>query len=271
MSRRLDRSTPAAAGKRPPYFTATLAKGLDVLETLSALEGAGLTELGKRTGVSAPTLFRILATLGERGFVEKSAATGRYRATLKAWELGALVARRLTLREVARPHLEALLSESHEAPHLAVLRGGGVVIIDRLEAPHPVRVDTYVGLRAPAHCSATGKAMLAFLPKLALDSVLAGPLTRFTATTAADRAAVERELALVRQRGYATNQEEWRRGVCAIAVPIHGSGGDVVGSLSLTMPTERFQRGALERRFLRPLRRAAAAISLDLGGLARAG
>lgn len=271
MSRRPNRSATAAAGKRPPYFTATLAKGLDVLETLSALEGAGLTELGKHTGVTAPTLFRILATLGERGFVEKNAVTGRYRATLKAWALGALVARRLSLRDVARPHLEALLVESQEAPHLAVLLGGAVVIIDRLEAPHPVRVDTYVGLRAPAHCSATGKAILAFLPKPVLEAVLAEPLARFTATTAVERTAVERELRLVRERGYATNQEEWRRGVCAIAVPIHGSGGELVGSLSLTMPTERFQRGALERRFLRPLRRATAAISLDLGGLARAG
>ena len=267
MSRRLD----PAARKRPAYFTATLAKGLDVLEALSSLESAGLSELAHRLKVSTPTLFRILATLAERGFVEKNARTGRYRATLKAWALGALVARRLTLREVARPHLEALLRESEEAPHLAVLQGSGVVIIDRLEAQHPVRVDTYIGLRAPAYCSATGKAILAFLPKPAVDAVLAEPLTRYTATTSADRAAIERELALVRQRGYATNQEEWRRGVCAIAVPIHGVGGEAVGALSLTMPTERFQRGALERRFLRPLRRATAAISLDLGGLARAG
>jgi len=267
VSRRLD----PAAKKRPAYFTATLAKGLDVLEALSALESAGLSELARRLGVSTPTLFRILATLAERGFVEKNARSGRYRATLKAWTLGALVARRLSLREVARPHLEALLRESEEAPHLAVLQGGGVVVIDRLEAPHPVRVDTYVGLRAPAYCSATGKAILAFLPKPALDAVLAGPLTRYTATTNGDRAAILRELALVRQRGYATNQEEWRRGVCAIAVPVHGVGGEVVGALSLTMPTERFQRGTLERRFLRPLRRATAAISTDLGGLARAG
>lgn len=255
---------PAAAAAPPPYFTATLAKGLDVLEALSALEDASLTELVQRLGVSGPTLFRILATLAGRGYVEKHPRSGRYRASLKAWALGATVARRLTLGDVARPHLEALLAETGEAPHLAVLQGEAVVIIDRLEAPHPVRVDTYVGQRVPAHCSATGKAILAFEPALALTQ----PLTRYTASTAADRAALGRELALVRQRGYAVNQEEWRQGVCAIAVPIRGRQGEVAGSLSLTMPTERFQRGAPDRRFLPPLRRAAGAIARDLGGTA---
>jgi DNA-binding IclR family transcriptional regulator len=260
MSRR---GTASAAAERPAYFTATLAKGLDILEALSSVEDSSLTDLSRRLGVSGPTLFRILATLTARGYAEKNAGTGRYRATLKSWALGAQVVRRLTLRDVARPHLEALLAEAREAPHLAVLEGDGVVVIDRLEAPHPVRVDTYVGQRAPAHCSATGKAILAFRP----GSPLAGaaPLARYTSATIDEPAALQRELALVRQRGYAVNQEEWRRGVCAIAVPIRGQGGAVVASLSLTMPTERFLRNGSPRRFLKHLGRAAAAISARLG------
>lgn len=269
MSRRLARpAVSAPPAPRPAYFTATLAKGLDVLEALAGLEDASLTELGRRLRVSGPTLFRLLATLTARGYVEKHAQSGRYRATLKSWALGAQVVRRLTLRDVARPHLEALLAETGEAPHLAVLQGSSVIIIDRLEAPHPVRVDTFVGQRAPAHCSATGKAILAFEPKADLDAVLAEPLARYTAATIGERGPLERELALVRERGYAVNQEEWRQGVCAIAVPIRGQGGPVAASLSLTMPTERFLRATPERRFLRPLRRAAAAISAELGGSA---
>jgi IclR family transcriptional regulator, KDG regulon repressor len=265
VSRRLARPAPSAP-PRPAYFTATLAKGLDVLEALSGLEDASLTELSRQMGVSGPTLFRILATLAAKGYVEKQARSGRYRATLKSWTLGAQAVRRLTLRDVARPHLEALLTETGEAPHLALLQETSVVIIDRLEAPHPVRVDTYVGQRAPAHCSATGKAILAFQPKATIDAVFAEPPARYTPATIGERPALERELALVRERGYAINQEEWRRGVCAIAVPIRGPGGEVAASLSLTMPTERFTRSAPERRFLRPLRRAAEAIAGDLGG-----
>jgi IclR family KDG regulon transcriptional repressor len=260
MSRRVPAS---AAPQRPAYFTATLAKGLDVLEALTGIEDSSLTELSRRLGVSGPTLFRILATLGARGYVEKHGGTGRYRATLKSWALGAQVVRRLTLRDAARPHLEILLAEAREAPHLAVLEGDGVVVIERLEAPHPVRVDTYVGQRAPAHCSATGKAILAFQPGPGPSG--AAPLTRYTGATIDEPAALARQLALVRQRGYAVNQEEWRRGVCAIAMPLRGPGGAVVAAVSLTMPTERFLRNGSPRRFLRPLGRAAAAISAELG------
>lgn len=255
MSRR---ATAAARPGRPAYFTATLAKGLDILEALSGIEDSSLTDLSRGLGISGPTLFRILSTLIACGYVSKHAATGRYRATLKSWALGAQVVRRLTLRDVARPHLEALLAETREAPHLAVLDGDGVVVIDRLEAPHPVRVDTYVGQRAPAYCSATGKAILAF----GGEPMQTATLTRYTSTTLSDPAALARELALVRKRGYAVNQEEWRRGVCAIAVPLRGAGGAVAGSLSLTMPTERF---GSSRRFLKPLERAARAISAQLG------
>jgi IclR family transcriptional regulator, KDG regulon repressor len=259
MSRR---ATAVAAPERPAYFTATLAKGLDILEVLSSVEDASLTELGRRLGISAPTLFRILATLTARGYAEKHPGTGRYRATLKSWALGAQVVRRVTLRDVARPYLEALLAATREAPHLAVLEGDGVVVIERLEAPHPVRVDTYLGQRAPAHCSATGKAILAFRPAAPAAAV---PLARYTSATLDDPAALARELALVRQRGYAVNQEEWRRGVCAVAVPLRGPGGAVVAALSLTMPTERFQRAGAPRRFLKPLRGAADGISAQLG------
>ncbi len=264
MSRR---AAAVAAPERPAYFTATLAKGLDILEALSSVEESSLTELGRRLGVSGPTLFRILATLTARGYAAKHPVTGRYRATLKSWALGAQVVRRLTLRDVARPHLETLLAETREAPHLAVLEDDGVVVIERLEAPHPVRVDTYVGQRAPAHCSATGKAILAFRPLPPPSE--APPLARYTSATIDDPSALARELALVRQRGYAVNQEEWRRGVCAIAVPLRGEGGPVVASLSLTMPTERFLRAGAPRRFLKPLKRAAEAISAQLGAPSR--
>jgi DNA-binding IclR family transcriptional regulator len=260
MSRR---GAAVARPERPAYFTATLAKGLDILEALSSVEDSSLTELGRRLGVSGPTLFRILATLAARGYAEKHPGTGRYRATLKSWAMGAQVVRRLTLRDVARPHLESLLAETREAPHLAVLEGDGVVVIERLEAPHPVRVDTYVGQRAPAHCSATGKAILAFRPSPPPSQAAA--LARYTSATIDGPAALARELALVRQRGYAINQEEWRRGVCAVALPLRGERGAVVASLSLTMPTERFQRAGALRRFLKPLRRAAEAISAQLG------
>lgn len=248
---------------RPAYMTATLAKGLDVLEALAEVEETGLSELARRLGVSGPTLFRILATLAARGYVQKSAAS-RYRLTLKAWEIGAKAVRRIRLRDVARPFMERLAAETGETVHLSVMQGDGIVIVDKLDSPHPVRVDTYVGLRAPAHCSATGKAILAFLPPAALADLLPRSFARHTAATIADRAAFNRELAEVRRAGWAKNREEWRDGVCAAAVPVFDAAGAVAGSLSVTVPTPRFTQGALRETLVPALKTTGAALTHEI-------
>jgi DNA-binding IclR family transcriptional regulator len=251
------------AADKPAYFTATLAKGLGVLEALAEVEEAGLTELARRVDVSSPTLFRILATLVGSGYVQKT-ADSRYRLSLKTWELGARVAGRIAIRSVALPRMEALVAEINESPHLAVLQGDGVVIVEKAECHQPVRVDTYVGQRAPAFCSATGKAILAYEPPARLDAILADANQRFTERTIYKRPDIERELEQVRRLGYALNRGEWRQGVSAVAVPLRDRDGQVPASLSLTLPTERFTDAALER-FVPALLRAAQAISTDLG------
>ncbi len=249
---------------KPAYFTATLAKGLGVLEALAEVEDAGLTELARRVDVSSPTLFRILATLVGSGYVHK-AADSRYRLTLKSWELGARVVGRLAIRNVALPRMEQLVQEINESPHLAVLQGSGVVIVEKAECHQPVRVDTFVGQRAPAFCSATGKAILAYETATRLDAILEDSTERFTERTLYQRADIERELASVRLLGYAVNRGEWRQGVSAVAVPLRDRDGQVAASLSLTLPTERFTDEALTR-FVPALTRTAALISVDLGG-----
>lgn len=253
---------------KPVYLTATLAKGLDVLEALSDVEETGLTELARRQGVSGPTLFRILATLTAHGYVHKSAG-GRYRLTLKVWEIGAKAVRRLPLRDLARPFMEKMATETEETVHLSVLRGDGIVIIDKVDSPHPVRVDTFVGLSAPAHCSATGKAILAFEPPESLDRTLPLPLARYTEATVTDRGALARELAQVRRSGWARNREEWRPGVCAAAVPVRDAAGAVVAALSVTVPTSRFTSEAVRDRLVPALKRTGAAIEAQIARTGR--
>jgi len=248
---------------KPAYFTATLAKGLGVLEALAEVEDAGLTELARRVDVSSPTLFRILATLVGSGYVQKT-SNSRYRLTLKSWEMGARVVGRIAIRNVALPRMEQLVAEINESPHLAVLQGNGVVIVEKAECHQPVRVDTFVGQRAPAFCSATGKAILAYEPAERLDTILNDGTERFTERTLHARADIERELASVRRLGYAVNRGEWRQGVSAVAVPLRDRDGQVTASLSLTLPTERFTDAALQL-FVPALTRTAQAISTDLG------
>lgn len=253
---------------KPAYLTATLAKGLDVLEALSDVEEIGLSDLSRKQGVSGPTLFRILATLGACGYVHKSPA-GRYRLTLKTWEIGAKAVRRLALRDVARPFLERLAAETQETVNLSVMQGDGIVIVDKIDSPHAVRAETFVGLRAPVHCSATGKAIVAFEPPHALDAALPARLPRHTDATITDRAELVRELAQVRRAGWARNREEWRPGVCAAAVPVRDATGAVVASLSVTAPTSRFGNEAVRDRLVPALKKAAAGLEHQIARAAR--
>ena len=246
----------------PAPLTATLAKGLEVLEALAEVEEIGLSAMARQLGVSGPTLFRLLTTLAACGYVEKSAA-GRYRLTLKTWELGAKAVRRIRLRDVARPFMDQLAAETQEAVHLSVLQGDGIVIIDKRDSPHPVRVDTFVGQRAPLHCSATGKAILAFAPP-EIAAALPRTLARHTEATIVDRAALDRELDAVRRAGWACNREEWRPGVCAAAVPVQHASGAVIAALSVTVPTPRFSDEALRARLLPALQRIGAVLIEEL-------
>jgi IclR family transcriptional regulator, KDG regulon repressor len=248
---------------KPAYLTATLAKGLDILEALAELDEIGLSDLARRLKVNGPTLFRILATLVAKGYVQKDAGTSRYRLTLKTWELGAKAVARIALRDRARPYLERLAAETGETVHLSLLQGNGIVIIDKVDSRQPVRVDTFVGQRAPAHCSATGKAILAFDPE-ALRAVLTSGLAQFTSTTITERRALDRELAEVRKVGWASNREEWRPGVCAVAVPIRNTTGTGAAALSITVPTARFAARAVRLRLVPALRSVGAALTREL-------
>jgi len=241
------------------YTAATLVKGLEALEALSQVEASGLTELAQRLKLPGPTLFRLLATLAAQGYVQKS-PDSRYRLTLKAWEIGARVVGRMPLRELARPFLERLGTQTRETVHLSVKDGDGIVIVDKVDSPHPVRVDTYVGQRAPLHCSATGKAFLAFAP----DGLNGAVLARYTAATITDRGALDRELAEVRRTGWARNREEWREGVCAVAVPVRDGRDAVPAVLSLTLPTLRFAPDVVRRKLVPALKASGAALSAEL-------
>ncbi len=248
-----------SASTKPTPLTATLAKGLEVLEALADVDEIGLSQLARQLGLSGPTLYRILATLAARGYVEKSAAS-RYRLTAKAWEIGARAMRRMGLRDLARPAMERLARTTRETVHLSVRLGEDIVIIEKVDGLEPVRVDTYVGLRAPIHCSATGKALVAWEPPAALDALLPRRLLRYSDQTITDHGAFARELAAVRRMGWAKNREEWRPGVCAAAAPVRDTSGAVVAALSVTVPTSRFSAEAV-RRLVPALTEASDAIS----------
>jgi IclR family KDG regulon transcriptional repressor len=162
-----------------------------------------------------------------------------YRLAIKLWRLGCQSVRRLNVRDLARPHLEALARRANEMVKLAVLTGHDVVYIDGIDCSQSIRAYVPIGGSAPAHSSATGKAILAFLPPEKLAT--SGPPTRrYTAQTVVGKDAFAKELQRIRQRGYAINRGEWETEIGGVAAPVFDADGQVVASIGIILPLSRF-------------------------------
>lgn len=209
----------------------TLERGLRVLEALAEAGEAGLAPLAWRTGLSKSTLYRLLQALARRGFVEE--AGGVYRVGPRAFAVGQAYPRK-SLLEAVRPEMEALAQETGESVNLAVMAGLEALYLDQVEGKRLVRLFTAPGSRAPLHATGVGKVLLAF------GGVPEGlALTPYTPYTLTSREALERELAGVRERGYALDNEERELGVRCVAAPLFGPGGKAVGAISLSAPASR--------------------------------
>jgi DNA-binding IclR family transcriptional regulator len=244
----------------------TLDKGLTILETLAEHPGDGLTltELGRAIGMHRSTLFRFLATLRARGYVERDPATDRYRLGVGALTLTSAFLNNLDLRQIARPFLQDLCDRTQELVHLTRMDRDEVVTIDRIEGNQPVSLQTDIGARRPAYCTASGKVFLAYLPAAETDRILARGMDRNTATTITTPAEMHEHLAEARRQGYAVDDEERIDGVRCVASPIFDLDGNLTGTLSIAAPTVRTSRERLDR-LGEAVRDAAAALSRQLG------
>ena len=178
-------------------------------------------------------------TLSHAGFIETCETSDRYRLSFKALSFASATLTGLPLRDVGAPILEWLGQTTGETVHIVVLDHGEVVTIDRIEGEHAISLRTQVGARRPAYCSATGKAMLAFLSDLVVDEILARGMPARTARTITTVEAYKAELRDVRQRGYGIDDEEFVDGIRCVAAPVFDLTGRVIGAISLSAPTMR--------------------------------
>jgi DNA-binding IclR family transcriptional regulator len=241
----------------------TLTKGLRILELLAQSEQrVGITVLAERIGAAKSNTHRILQTLVELGYADHRPQDGSYGATIRLWELGSAVLAHLDLRRAAFEWMEWLLERSRETVHLSVLDEHEVVYVHKIDSPEPVRAYTQIGGRSPAHCVATGKAMLAWRPESVVGSL---KLSRWSDRTITDRERFEREMARTRELGYAVNRGEWRASVGGVAAPISNGHGEVVAAVGLSGPIERMKRERL-KMLAADVVRAAQGISSHLAG-----
>lgn len=216
-------------------------KMLAVLETLAASEhGKALKEIAAEVGLVKSSVFRILFTLKEAGYVEQPEMNGLYRLTLKTSGLSRRNTDRLRLADIARPHLTRLRDLLDESVALAERRSQSVVLIDVLETSHPLRLSFHIGDDCPIHATALGKAVAAFLSQAELASLLnKSGLPQYTDHTKTRLLQLKTELSRTRKNGYSINDEETVAGALLVGAPLFDSNRSVCGALSVNTPTAR--------------------------------
>src|SRR5580693_5463756 len=220
----------------------SLERGLAILGAFTPdCPTLGISELAQRLGLTRSTTHRYVATLAKLGYLDQDDATRKYRLGMRVLDLGYSVLGALGLREIAAPHLQRLTAATGHTSNLAIRDDTDVILIDRIRGRpsryHHFEFNLHVGSRLPLYCSATGKALLAFLPPHDLDELLdrvellpRGP------RTLGSRAALLAELAQVRRTGLAFNDEELESGLRSIAVPVRSRAGTVVAAINLAAP-----------------------------------
>ena len=227
-------------GRTPPqYPIESVDNALKILLLLGERKSIRLKDASAYLGVASSTAHRLLAMLQYRGFVRQSRETKAYEPGPALSSIAFALMRRVDVRERAHPALERLSAAVGETVHLGRLDGASVFFVDSVESTRAVRVGSRLGLTMPAHCTSTGKALLASLDSATIRSLY--PCQRLAAITSnsiTTREALEQELDRVRECGYATSNEESEEGVSSVATFL----GDFSGSryaLNVSAPTTR--------------------------------
>jgi len=241
---------------------------MDILESFTRTEKElGVTELSKRLGLHKNNVFRLLATLEHRGYIEQNKETDNYRLGPRTLQIGSIFIEQRECRRQARPILEGLTAETGETAVIAVLRATKVVFMDGVETNRTVRAVSRIGAMLQAHCTAVGKVQLAYLAPAEVERMYpAAELPAVTPRTLKTREALLNELKTVRERGLAFEDEECDLDVKALAAPVRDFSGNVIAAIGIISPASRLSgdRSAQEGAASRILA-AALALSSRLG------
>ena len=221
-----------------PASVQSVDRALTILGILARLGEAGVTEIAAELGVHKSTAFRLVATLESHGMVEQNEERGKYRLGVGVLRLAGATTARLDVVQEARPICRKLAADSGETVNIAVLSDRSALYLDQVAGQSALQSHNWVGQHIPLHATSNGKVLLSGLSADEVDSRLPR-LPSYTTDTVTSRARLRRELAEVRDQGYAVAVDELEVGLTAIAAPIRNAHGDVIASLSVSGPTFR--------------------------------
>lgn len=249
------------------YIIQSVSHALDLLEEFKGdTDELGVTELSKKLKLHKNNVFRLLATLESRGYIEQNKATENYRLGLKSLELGQTFINQMGLLRQARPVMDNLVDACNETTYVGIVRENYVVYLDVVEAKQTVRVVSRVGARLPIYCTALGKAQLAYESEDEIERLLpAKELKRYTENTITEFPKLMEHLRKVAEQGYAVDNMEFEADVKCVAVPIRDYTRRVVGGISVSGPASRLSDERIERELVPLVKKAGAEISTRLG------
>jgi DNA-binding IclR family transcriptional regulator len=214
-------TAPAADSLAPQYPIESVDNALKLLLLLGERPQIRLSEATRYLGVASSTAHRLLAMLTYRGFVRQDPVSKAYLPGPSLTGVAFAIFSRLDIQRSATPIMRTLSEQLRESIHVGMLDGANVHFVAAVEGPAAVRVASRLGRTMPAHCTSTGKVMLAQLAQPELRQLLPDErLQRITSHSIGSRTELEAELSRIRERGYAINREESEEGVASVAVPI---------------------------------------------------
>ncbi len=253
--------------KRTDYLVKSVSNALDILEAFCGDEAElGVTELGKRLNLHKNNVFRLLATLELRGYIEQNKITENYRLGLKPLELGRAFKRHCGLTSHSKEILEGLVSACNETASIGIFRGGKVIYIDVEETTKSVKVVSRLGAVLPAYCTSIGKVLLAFKSEKEILSFLKEtPLVPCTSKTITDSEALLHQLGQVRRQDYSIDSEEYEESVKCVAVPVRDYTRNVVSGLSISGPAHRLRDDRINNELIPLIQKSGEELSKRLG------
>ncbi|MDA8236106.1 MAG: IclR family transcriptional regulator [Clostridia bacterium] len=221
-------------------------KALDIMEALCRNPHSGVRELSEKVGLNRSTVNRLVATLEQAGYVEQDRERGKYRASLRLFELGNKVVQDLDIKERAYPIMQKLSKATEETIYLAVLDGNQFLYVSIIDSPQMLRCSANIGISPPMYCSASGKVILTYLSEDRKLAFLPEKFHLYGPNTISNFTDLEAELAGIRRNGYAIDDEEWNPDTRALAAPVWNYDRKIQATLSIAGPKVRMPRQRME-------------------------
>jgi DNA-binding IclR family transcriptional regulator len=223
--------------KESTYQVRALERGLSILETVAdAGEALSLSEIAKRHDLNLSTAFRLVRVLTQLRWLDSDDQSNQYRLGIRAFEVGSSYLGQLGVEVDARPFLETLAQDTGQTASLGILEEADVVYVGIVRGQAEVGIQSRIGARHPAYCTALGKVLMSGLDESALDKIIDAGMPRLTENTITTPDVLRHELEEIRRVGHAVDNEERLRGIYCVASPIRNHEQRIVAAVSVSAP-----------------------------------